>query len=213
MTAISPSAFFQGLTTFVSQARGQLWCNIPQQGNLHTGIVNEAGGKIADVSVGMDLLRHGLRTKSFTIPGQSFSTITPLSFSGPERSVAYQPIFTDLNVEFYLIGKTMVEARSLYLTLRAWQSHIAGPVRSGNERQVGPTPDVTRFGVSYYDDCVCDMDAHVYGPDSTADNQSIHVKFYKAYPKSLGDIQVSWENPDAPITLSASFAYFYNEPQ
>lgn len=210
MAVISPHTFFNNLTSFVSQSRGVLQFNMNGTRNLKAEIAREAGSNADIVEQGIRLLETGLRTKSFTIPGQSFATYDPMSFSGPSRKVAYQPIFTDLNVEFYLAGSTLQEARSLYHTLRAWQHFIAGPIRAANERQYGPTPDVTLFGVAYYKDYVCDIDAYLHTPEN---KEAIHVKFYDAYPMNLGDIQMSWENSDAPIALSATFAYFYNEPQ
>lgn len=70
--------------------------------------------------------------------------------------------------------------------------------------------DGAAWTVGYRDDYVTDIFVNVYnGQDELVDKSRI----YGAFPRSVGDTTLSWENNDAPFEFTVTFSYYYWKPE
>lgn len=145
-----------------------------------------------------------------TLPPRSLGTYEPISFSGPTRTHAYNQILSDITVEFLLMGNTADEAKSIYHTFAYWHERIAGPNDLGPDRlQYPPHSDITAFNTEYYDNYITDAEVRVFGATHT-DGSLIRMQYFDLYPLEIGATQLAWSAPDAPISLSVTFTYYYS---
>ena len=184
----SPGTFFTHATEFASQGRGVFL--IPKQPKIDTG-----GWPVA--------ISQGILAKGFHIPGRQLGTYPEFSYVGPTTKHAYGLIFPDIDVEFLLMGQTADDARAIYNTFCNWVHNIAGPERPGD-----PDSATARdpFSAYYYNEYVTDAFGTIY---SQSGEVIVNVKFLELYPVSIGQIATSWESPDAPISFTVTFTYFY----
>jgi len=228
ITSFRPDAFFAKTAHFASQGRG-LFTLTP---NLATDRVDD-GKHVLDVTQptsrsydtakitqGLELLRTGLVAKNFSVPSLQLNTYEPFSYMGPTKKMPYGMQFSDLEVEFYLMGASSSEASALHYLFSRWMEGIAGPRTGSNDFEVRdsdmPISDGTVFEVEYYNNYIADGQIRIYSPvdsvsEEIASPQVITlVKFSELFPIALGPLQLSWESPDAPLSLSVTFAYYYH---
>lgn len=240
ITSFRPDEFFAKTAHFASQGRG-LFTLTPDTAKATQGAVDD-GGHILDttttsrdynkakITEGLALLSRGLVAKNFSIPSLQLNTYEPFSYMGPTKKMPYGLQFSDLEVEFYLMGSSPSEAGSLHYLFSRWMEGIAGPrvgPRGGsNEFSVPdsdmPTSDATVFEVEYYNNYIASAEIRIYSPTDevlpTTNNVTpppkpqviTLVKFSELFPIALGPLQLSWESPDAPLSLSVTFAYYYH---
>lgn len=214
----NPTAFFLKAAYYPSQGRGQFKISAFNP----THVLETANGMDSNlIAKGRDALLKGWAAKSFTVPSMQLNTYEAFSYMGPTKKMPYGLQFSDMQVEFYLMGSSVDEARALHYTMSRWVEAIAGPRRTGdssiNDSQM-PVSDSTVFEVEYYTNYVVDAEVFMYTPTGTVTSQTqqintqnvIHIKFSELYPIEVGSIQSSWESPDAPATMSVTFAYHYS---
>lgn len=157
-----------------------------------------------------DPLREGILAKGFSLPGRQLGTYPEFSYVGPTTKHAYGLIFPDIDVEFFLMGKTPDDAKMIYNTFLLWVDMIAGP---GNRTLAGPenrlpTSDSTinPFLTQYYESYHTTARGVIFSP---AGKEIVDIQFLETYPVAISPVQTSWESPDAPITFTVTFTYFY----
>ena len=195
--------FFSKTKYFASQARGDFSVALPTNHFL-----SSVTGALAD---GKNLLASGLLAKQVTLPSVQLNTYEPTSFIGPTRKHGYGLQFADLSVEFYLMGNTPQEARSLHYFMSRWLEGIAGPRNGTLSDEVGvnsmPLSDSTSFDVRYYNNYIAEGHIKLYAPDSTP---IMHIQYSELFPIEISGLQYSWESSDTPVTMSVNFAYYYS---
>lgn len=211
-------SFFSKTEYFASQARGEFTVTFPT-----SHFLSSATGILA---TGKGLLAGGLMAKQANLPSMQLNTYEPVSFMGPTRKHAYGLQFSDLTVEFYLMGNNAQEAYSLYYLMNRWMEGIAGPRETpppppppaappppppdtikNNEL---PVSDSTSYDVRYYNEYIADGAIKLYAPNSTT--AIMHIKYSELFPIDISGLQYSWESTDTPITMSVTFAYHYSRP-
>lgn len=106
------------------------------------------------------------------------------------------------------------EAQSLHYTFMRWHQLMAG-ARYSSSGDKTPLSDSTFFAIEYYDNYITDAEFKVFSPWGTkSDNVSLPTpiiwnKYYEIYPQSIGQLSTSWDNSDAPLTLSVEFEFYY----
>ena len=167
------------------------------------------------IKIGWELLSTGIMAKSAQTPGHNLATFEEFSFSGPTRKHAHTQLFGPLTVEFFMMGQTPEEARSIYQTFVLWHEAIAGAQWRPGEADRTPVSDSTLFAVEYYDNYVSNAELKIFSPmiDPIGIEKKptpiIHNKYFEIYPQAIGGLNTSWESQDAPMTLSVTFEYFY----
>lgn len=221
----NPQEFFDKTGHYASQGRGLFTLGaLPSVLLTGDGITRpptvtnfSAGVDTASIiEIGWRLLSQGIMAKSVQTPGHNLATFEEFSFSGPTRKHAHTQIFGPLTVEFFMMGKTPLEARAIYETFVLWHEGIAGARWGDNEVDKVPVSDSTLFALEYYDDYVCPTaDFKIFSPmidPAGVDKEPtpiIHHRFYEIYPQAIGGLNTSWESQDAPMTFSVTFEYYY----
>lgn len=202
--SFNPQTFFEKTGYYASQGRGVFSLG-PKPAIFNTLTSAEAG----IVNAAWPLLSSGLMAKSTGMSGFTLNTFEEFSLIGPTRKTPHAQIFGPLTVEFYLMGDTRTEARSIYNTFILWQEKIAGPDFEGSNIS-SIQSDTTPFSIAYYETYHTTADVKIFSPNDTNMTMPIiHNKFYEIYPQALGGLNASWDSPDAPLTLSVTFEYFY----
>jgi hypothetical protein len=187
----NPLTFFHNTAAYASQGRGVFFI-----GNLPVIFQNE----LAAVP---HLLSNGIAAKGFAVPAQQLGTYEPFSYNGPTTKHAWGQIFTDIDIEFLLIGSSSQEAQDMYRFFTRWQELIAG---TDNTDYITSGSEYDGFSVSYYNDYFTNATAIIHSPSGTP---IISVEFREIYPITIGPLQTSWESPDAPISFTVTFTFFY----
>lgn len=224
------TGFFAKTSEFASQGRGSFTLSPdlkPGAVRSHHVLYRETNGIDRNLmDAGINLLSSGIMAKRFSIPALQLNTFEPTSFMGPTRKMPYGQQFSDLEVEFYLMGQNRTEARSLYYMFSRWIEGIAGPRPQGTPGTSGTNPssfipmrdneapvsDSTVFDIEYYSNYHATATAEIYSPNVDPPNKPIpliQVKFSELFPINIGALQASWDSPDAPLTLSVTFAFYY----
>ena len=226
----NPEEFFLNTVHYASQGRGQFTLGaLPSvlakgAGNLPSRefLAGQEGSLVLSgmsaesiIAIGGRLLSQGIMAKSVQTPGHNLATFEEFSFSGPTRKHAHTQIFGPLTVEFFMMGQTPEESRSIYQTFVLWHEAIAGAQWRPGEADRTPVSDSTLFAVEYYDNYVSNAELKIFSPmidpngAETVPTPVIHNKYFEIYPQAIGGLNTSWESQDAPMTLSVTFEYFY----
>jgi hypothetical protein len=218
----NPSQFFAKTAQYASSGRGQFCLTkIPD-------ILNPTSNKNLLSSMNADYidkastnLMQGWLAKSFTTPMVDLQVHPAFSYSGPTKAMPFGQSCVTFDVEFLIMGQDLAEARSLYYFFHRWQEGICGPRRSPNPQNNSfaeqddelSQSDTIAFDVQYYDHYTADAELRIYSPnasDQKANPESvIAIKFTELYPKSITQLNVSWENGDSPLTFYVQFAFYY----
>ena len=215
----NPEEFFLNTVHYASQGRGQFTLGaLPSVlGNLPSREfrVGQDGSPVLSaesiIAIGGRLLSQGIMAKSVQTPGHNLATFEEFSFSGPTRKHAHTQIFGPLTVEFFMMGKTPEEARSIYNTFVLWHEGIAGAQWAPNEADKVPVSDSTLFAVEYYENYTSNAELKIFSPTGAEKEPTpiIHNKYFEIYPQAIGGLNTSWESQDAPMILQVTFEYFY----
>ena len=211
LSPFNPQSFFESSAYYASQGRALFkFLNRPIIGNRLKGIDWTVW------NLGWDILMSGLAAKQSTLPMHQMHTHEAYALSGPTRKVPHTQFFSDLNVEFLLMGQTPDHARALYHTLTLWQELIAGGNFDTTQINKTPAPDVTHFTSSYFDDYTVDGELIIYAPQKRVGSSEmngelimLHNKYLNTYPLSVGNITASWDMPDTPVLLDVTFTFYY----
>lgn len=217
MANFNPLEFFEKTAQFASQGRGRFQCDL---GANHffgstvfpediapAGVVFSASNEDARITLGRKLLSEGLVAKNVSLPSVQLNTYEPFSYMGPTRKVPYGMQFSDLTVEFYLMGRTIEEAGSLHYFFYKWMEGISGPRDLRDDEM--PYSDSTVFDVAYYDSYIADAKIEWFSPHNDS-RAVITNKFSELFPIEVSGLQYSWESQDTPVTMSVTFAYHYS---
>lgn len=209
MATFNPSDFFNKTEYFASQARGKFTVVLPTDHFL------SSTPSTGPISIGKGLLAGGLLAKQASVPSVQLNTYEPTSFMGPTRKHAYGMQFSDLSVEFYLMGKSKNEAYSLYYFMYKWLEGIAGPRQGTAADEVVddqmPRSDSTSYDVRYYENYIAEATLEFYSPNDSA-SPTMKIKYSELFPIDISGLQYSWESSDTPLTMSVTFAYHYSRP-
>lgn len=206
LTSFNPQTFFDQATEYASQSRGHFSCTL---GNGH--FLRTAAAGNPELTEGINILSTGIAAKSFSIPSVQLSTYEPVSYNGPTRKFPHTLQFADLQIEFYLMGRTTREANALYHLMFNWLEGIAGK-NFGNGM---PSAYEDTFNIRYYETYIAEGEINIYSPNSPDSVNGkpktiTRVKFSEMYPTDISGIQTSWESSETPVTLSVTFAYYYH---
>lgn len=214
MATFNPNdEFFSKTEYFASQARGKFTVTLGT--NHFLSSPPSPDPPIDPVSIGQGLLAGGLLAKQASVPSVQLNTYEPTSFMGPTRKHAYGMQFSDLSVEFYLMGKSKNEAYSLYYFMYKWLEGIAGPRQGTAADEVVddqmPRSDSTSYDVRYYENYIAEATLEFYSPNDSA-SPTMKIKYSELFPIDISGLQYSWESSDTPLTMSVTFAYHYSRP-
>ena len=210
----NPQAFFDKTGHYASQGRALFTLTkrpafFPPSGGSSES--RYTGSEQVILNTGWALLSEGIMAKSVQTPGHNLATFEEFSFSGPTRKHAHTQIFGPLTVEFFMMGKTPEEARSIYNTFVLWHEGIAGAQWAPNEADKVPVSDSTLFAVEYYENYTSNAELKIFSPTGAEKEPTpiIHNKYFEIYPQAIGGLNTSWESQDAPMILQVTFEYFY----
>lgn len=192
LTDFNPRTFFDKTAHYASQGRGRFSIIKPE--------------KIASGDWNNDL-STGILAKGFNLGSMQLGTYEPFSYVGPTTKHAYGMTFPDIDVEFYLVGKSIDEARQILNTFINWMEYIAGPTQPNH---ILSSSMIDPFTVQYYQNYITQAVGEVFSP-SDPQTPIIQITFRELYPVAINPIQTSWESPDAPVSLSVTFCYYYQE--
>lgn len=131
-----------------------------------------------------------LQANSVVYPGRSFMT-TEWDHNGPMRSIPYQSKYEVAAIQFYVQNNFEVVK---YFT--EWMNLIEN---SGEKKG--------NFYIAFYEDIIGTV---AVVPLSESGEELKGIVLQEAYPVSMADIQLAYEN-SAPVSLSVSFAFRYSE--
>jgi hypothetical protein len=153
--------------------------------NKFTGIMGEALG---DGTV----RATGLRCESISFPGRSLNTTDEVNIYGPNRKIVTGVSFGDISATFQC-DETMREK----LYFEAWQS-------------LSHNPDT--FTVGYYNNYVGSVEIAALSEDSNRHSGKTYgVKLIEAFPVSILEQGLSYQNGATYQTITVNFAYRYWE--
>lgn len=216
MATFNPNdEFFSKTKYFASQARGKFTVTLPPGTPERPGHFLLSPLPTGLLLSGKTLLEKGLLAKQASVPSVQLNTYEPTSFMGPTRKHAYGMQFSDLSVEFYLMGKDKDEAYSLYYFMYKWLEGIAGPRQGTAADEVVddqmPRSDSTSYDVRYYENYIAEATLEFYSPNDSA-SPTMKIKYSELFPIDISGLQYSWESSDTPLTMSVTFAYHYSRP-
>ena len=205
MISYKTDEFFHHTAHYASQSRGIF--TIDPRGIASSKLSHHIKGDTR-AALGFELLGKGILTMSTSIPPQQLSTYSAGSYIGPTRKVPYGQLFTDIDIQFLLMGKHPGDGGAIYYALTKWQEFIAGPTSEGVAGTV--ISDFTGFAVRYYNDYVTDATIKVFSPtDGEQNTPEIEILLTEAYPVGIGPLHTAWSSPDTPLSATATFAYHY----
>lgn len=199
---MNPTEFFRNAKYYPSQGRGEFTISAPPKVLEGTSFTTAQGAWIASHP-----LATGLFAKSINMPGSNLGTFEDYSLSGPTRKQPHSLLFGPVTVEFYLMGADIPKAQLILDTFVTWQENIVSanyPPGAGNSplSALALNPDQHFYALSYYEDYTVDATAKILSPH---DETIIEYKYTGLYPQALSGLSTSWDNQDAPLTLSVTF--------
>ncbi len=219
-----PNEFFQRAALYPSSARGQFTLNtlpevlkdvdifISNQGRNNNEFTVGERINASHIQLGITQLQQGLTAYTGTVAPQTMATSDNFSYTGPGRKMPYNISYSDLEISFYLMGKTLEEAGSLYRTLTFWQEQIAGYRKRNSTATYTNAPKgsytSTFFSIEYYENFVGEAELNIYHQS----NPTVPVnkwRYYELYPIAIGAMPYDWGNQDQPMVLPVTFTYHY----
>ena len=204
-----PTEFFDKTTYYPSSARA----DFRLVGDLPPVLV--AGGTSSldrTLRLGTELLKSGLMAFNVTLPPQTLATNDGFAYNGPTRKIPSHLVYSDLEVQFYLMGATREEAGALYRTMAYWHEHIAGYRKKNSAQRYeggrGGSYTNTFHSLEYYDNYIAEAEVtlfHQTSPDVAVNK----FHYYELYPLNIGSMLSDWSNQDQPMVLPMTFTYHY----
>ena len=152
-----------------------------------------------------------LRCTNVQLPGVTFSTIDgpPRIGYGPIESNPYGVIFDDINLTFLLDAEA-----KLHRFFYDWSNSIVNYQSHGQtalKDALGPVSGMKSFEVGYKDDYCTDIIITVYNGQTydsgISEKPILEYHAYRAFPKTLPQYEMAWENTNDVVKLPVSFAY------
>lgn len=170
-----------------------------------------------------------LRCDSVQLPGMGFATIDgpPSLGYGPIEAIPYGAVFDDITCTF------LVDARGdIHKFFYNWMNAIVNFNAQGQTKlkdSTGPITGMKPYEVNFKDDITTTINIEVYdtgtGVSNDPSNKSTRTgqkvmtaRAYKAFPKILPSLDLSWGTTDEVVRLSIPFNYtdfnieYHNRP-
>lgn len=200
-----PQTFFEKTAYYPSAARGEfVLTHVPPV------LTENVPDHLYDsIRLGVALLTSGMMAFNFTIPPQTLQTSDGFNYTGPTRKIPSNIVYSDVEVQFYLMGSTRLEAGALYNTFNFWHEHIAGYRKMhSTARYEGVTHTDTFFTLEYYDNYIGEAEIRL-NHQSNPNEPITRFHYYEVYPLNIGSTQSDWSNQDQPMVLPITFTYHY----
>lgn len=168
-------------------------------------------GRLNNSSVNTPLDVISLRCESVQLPGMSFASIDSTSRAGygPIETMPYNIIYDDITLAFVVDSKSDVH-RFFY----NWCNSIVNFHSQGQSKlkdALGPVKGMKTYEVGYKDNYVTDIEISVYNntttPAAPNGEKVMTAKVYRAFPKLLPSVDLSWASTDEHVKLSIPFSY------
>lgn len=137
--------------------------------------------------------RMSMRCLATELPGRDLQTIEH-SHYGPNKKVASNSIYTDVTLTF-ILSRDHKEKEYF----EKWFDLIVGPHRVSGSNE-------TMYDLGFYDDYIGTVDITQYD-EKNVKKQSTTLE--KAFPISIGTVNLSWDQGNQFITLPVRFTYRY----
>ena len=214
--AFNISNFKTTIDTFGGVARSSLFevrvTNLPfYQGGAKKVVVD--GQETEEVTVQASKAPFTERELSFfcksaVIPGITYNTTTFDAVGQLPRQFPTSMVNTPFSAIF------MVDSDHQVLTyFHRWMQSV---LNYNNEDAFAESEDgKLPFEVGYKDNYAKLLEVRHYSTESSLEKY-YKVRLYKAFPISIGDLELAWENNDSYLTLPVTFAYdniFYDAAQ
>jgi hypothetical protein len=191
----------------------QFRSEIESRGVMRTNTFNVTFAPPASLRSDASIMdRMTLRCESVQLPGMGFATIDgPPRFGyGPIEAIPYGAVFDDITCTF------LVDARGeVHRFFYRWMNTIVNFQSRGQSNltgSLGPLTNMAAYEVSFKDNIVTDLTIDVYdtGVESNGSEKGKKVmsaKVYRAFPKLLPSLDMSWNSTDEFVRLSIPFNY------
>lgn len=194
ISAFSPDVLLERLGNYASPARFFATLNV-------TNPLMFNGEPPKSLDSCRDSLERGVLCHTTTLPGRTLSTETDHRH-GPTRKIGTNTIYDDIDLQFYLAGRTHYQAQDIYNFFVAWHEFISGAT------QEAAATRSNFYGLNFYDSYVTDLTIEVFGPMSVDRADPIlRIRCYEAYPISISPIQLTWLNQDEVMSFGVTFTY------
>lgn len=150
-----------------------------------------------------------MRCENAQLPGVGFATIdgAPRLGYGPQEPVPYNVIFEDLSLTFVVDS-----GGEIHKFFNDWVNTIVN-FKSLGQSALGAKSSITGnkpFEVSYRDDFVTDISVTLYkesGASTGTHSRVLRAKAYRAYPRAMPSLDVSWSTNDDLVKLVIPFSF------
>lgn len=145
-----------------------------------------------------------LRCEAAQIPGMQFATVDgPARLGyGPIEATPYGVAFEDVSMTFIVDSKS-----NLHKYFYDWVNSIVNFQSRGGaalKDALGPVKGMKTFEVGYKNDYSTNIKVMMYNPK----NQKIlQTTMYKAFPKAVPSMDLSWQATDEIVKLTIPFSY------
>lgn len=155
-----------------------------------------------------------LRAESVQLPGYSylpFETPGRIGY-GPSEVTPYAPLFDDITITFIPDA-----ALHIHKILWAWHNYIINTRNMGQTRynstdgSIASTKKTAAYELTYKNQYARDIEIHVYDETGavpgTDNGRRMTVRLYKAWPRVLPQVDLSWASEGEFIRLAVPFNY------
>ncbi len=189
-----------------------------------------SASKLDNTQTQVPMDRMSLRCESVQLPGMGFATIDgPPAFGyGPIEAIPYGAIFDDITCTFLVDARGDVH-RFFYMWMNSIVNFHAQGQNKLKEDNLGPVRGMKAYEVNFKDRFVTDITIDVYdtstgfntaieGTSSGTGQKVMSAKVYRAFPKLLPSLDMSWNSTDEVVRLPIPFNYtdfevtYFNKP-
>ena len=131
-----------------------------------------------------------LKCNTVNMPGRTVAQIEDNTLMGPSRSfVTGTPTYADITAQFTMLNSNGQDRRFF----EAWQ---------------GSAVSEADFSVNYYNDYVGQVDMYLLNEKN---ERKYGIRLQEAFPKVIGDLQLSGDQKNQLATMEITFSYRYWE--
>lgn len=134
------------------------------------------------------------RCQSTDLPGRSMQTLD-LKTAGPIQKIVYESIFTDITLNF--ICSADLREKDFF---EKWQDIMVGEYREASQNSP------TMFDIGYFDNYIGTIKINTF--DETGEKKNSYT-LIEAYPTSVGNVSLSWQNNSEIAILPVTFTFTY----
>lgn len=194
-----------GANAFVSE--------IQNQGVLHLNRFLVSFGNIPGLAASQNINlkeRLTMRAEAVRLPTAVFAnadSIGPRAGYGPIESIPYGVVFDEIPITFSVDGHAEVH-RFFY----EWTNLIVNYRAQGQRyNSVSSINNAKAYEVEYKDNYVTDIEIRIYEPhckvEENIDEYIMRVKLYRAHPRLLPTLDMSWEDRNQYARFTVPFVY------